>query len=103
MKYIKITISIIIILIAGMYGWYLFATVINKHADQAAALIIEDTFTSINSHDISVLRDIKENVINGESENAILLIDEAIKGKLYLLELCLTDLCEEITYDDYKK
>ena len=80
-----------------MYGWYLFATVINNHADQAATVIIQDTFKSKSAHDIKVLRDIKKNIVEGDAAKAISLTDKAIDDKLYLLELCLTEVCDEIS------
>ncbi len=95
MKYFKITVSIIAVMIVGMYGWYLFATVVNKQADHAAAVIILDTFSSTNAHDIKKLNNIKKFVVEGEAVKAISLIEKSIDDKLSMLEGCVTEKCNE--------
>jgi predicted negative regulator of RcsB-dependent stress response len=70
MKHIKILILASVILITGMYGWYLFASAVNKSADQAATVIIQDTLSSNNAYEIRTLREIQKLISEGKANDA---------------------------------
>jgi len=96
MKYLKYGSIASVILIVGMYVWYLLATEINKHADVAATVIIQDTLTSNNIYNTKKLKEIKRLLEKGEIDKASLLVDEEIDSNLSQLEGCVTDKCTEV-------
>ncbi len=94
MRYIKYTIIGLALLVAGMYGWYLMATEINRHADFAATIIIEDTFSANAAYDLELLREaelaLRENNIDSASKT----IQKLIDNKTWQLKACVTEQCE---------
>lgn len=95
MKYLKILVLASVILITGMYGWYLLASAVNKSADQAATVIIQDTLASSNAYEIRILREIKKLISEGKAVDASALADGLIEKKLLMLEQCVTKQCNE--------
>jgi len=102
MKSVNYLFAISVILVAGMYGWYLMAEAINNHADVAATVIIQDTLASNIAYDIGRLRELEAHIDAGQLENAAALIRDLIELKLYMVEQCVTEKCIE-TYDELKK
>ncbi len=96
MKYTKTLALASVILIAGMYGWYLLASAVNKHADQAATVIIQDTLASSNAYEIKKLREIQKLISEGKASDASALADDLIEKKLFMLEQCITEQCNDV-------
>ena len=95
MSYLKGSACAAVILISGMYGWYLMATAINRQADQAATVIIQDVISSNIARDVRSLRKIQSLMEAGQSDEASALADEVIDSKLYMLSRCVSDKCME--------
>lgn len=96
MLYLKGSACAAVILISGMYGWYLMATAINQQADQAATVIIQDVVSSNMATDIRSLRKIQSLMEVGQSDKAFALADEVIESKLYMLSQCVSEKCMEV-------
>jgi hypothetical protein len=91
----KLTI-VAVVLIAGMYGWYLFASVINNHADQAATVIIQDTLASNSAFNTKKLLEIDKVINSGNTDKASDLIRKLIESNISSIEDCVTKQCNEL-------
>ena len=95
MKWIKILTVVAVILTAGMYGWYFFSLSINKHADQAATVLIQDTLATNSAFNVKRLQEIKSLVSSGNEQEASEKLQKLIKINMSYLEGCVTNLCRE--------
>lgn len=94
MKYLTHTLIGAALVITGMFAWYLLATEVNRHADIAATVIIEDTLISNAAYDIEALRKIEAALSQGDSEVASTLLSKLIENKTSQLKACVTNQCE---------
>ncbi|MCK8121362.1 hypothetical protein [Pseudoalteromonas sp. 2CM32C] len=94
-KHFKVLLIVALIVISGMYGWYLFATAVNDHADKVSTALIQDTLTSNIARDVKNLREIKKLISENKANEASSFIDKLIEDNIYLLEQCLTEKCNE--------
>ena len=94
MRLIKYTAIGLALLIAGMYGWYLMATEVNRHSDFAATVIIEDTLSSSAAYDLEKLRKIELSISQNDLASASSLVQELIEDKTWQLKACVTEQCE---------
>jgi len=94
MKYIKYVTIGSALVIAGMYGWYLLATEVNRHADFAATVIIEDTLGSSAAYDLEQLRKIEMVIRDNDLVSASKLVQKLIEDKTSQLKSCVTNQCE---------
>lgn len=84
MKCLERSIYATLILISGMYVWYLMAAAIDQHADQAATVIIQDLVSSNIATDIQSLRKLQRLMAADRVDEAAKLADEVIGAKLYM-------------------
>ena len=94
MKYLTHILIGVALVIAGMFAWYLLATEVNRHADFAATVIIEDTLSSNAAYDLEALRKIEAALNQGSSEAASALLAELIQNKTNQLKACVSNQCE---------
>jgi hypothetical protein len=95
MKWCKPLIIIVTILIAGMYGWHLFALAINKHADQAATVLIQDTLATNSAFNVKQLQKIKSLIDSGNKNEASEKVQVLLEINISYLEGCVTKKCNE--------
>ncbi|WP_298441538.1 hypothetical protein [uncultured Ferrimonas sp.] len=96
MKYFKCILIVVVTFVAGTYGYYFLATEVNRHADFAATVIIEDTLASNAAYDLEKLREIEISIKDNDSDLTSKLIDDFIKIKTQMLQACVTEQCESI-------
>ncbi len=96
MRYLKYVLSIVALLILGMYGWYLLATALNEHSDVAATAIIEDTLSSNAAYDIKQLRGLASRLRDNDIDGSIELVQEMIEDKTWQLEYCVSEQCKKL-------
>ena len=96
MRKIKYLLISLVAILIGLSGWCSLATLFHDYADRIAFGVIEDTLVSNAARDLKKYQELLVYLDNNDLDSAKALVKDQIDLKLYTMELCVSEECNEI-------